>query len=854
LVSDTHPKLPFNAYRGDGPYVFVSYAHEDEQIVYSELLWLHERGFNIWYDEGISPGQSWPEELAKAIQECSLFLLFVTSRSVRSENCERETTFALDARKPFLAVHLTETELPPGWKLSTGNRQAILKHRATQAAYRSKLIDAVSAAMKSAPVQPDAAGDRRSPWAKRALALLGLTAGVILALYGYRAYMDATAVAWARDEAIPEIVRLADQGSYLAAFELAGRAEAVLPDDPILRGLWDRISWRWTIDTEPSVADVSVKRYESPDTPWRRLGQTPVASRLPRADAYRFRFEKEGFESLVMATSDPNDLAGPVILSEVGTVPEGMVTIPRHGILVPIPFVVDRFFMDRYEVTNREFSEFVDSGGYDNPEYWRDFDFLINGRVVGWEEARNAFRDTTGRVGPSTWQLGRYPAGLGDHPVAGVSWYEAAAYAHYRNKSLPTLYHWWLATHVTAGPLAGYMAPFANLAGRSTQPVGESNSLGPWGTYDNAGNVREWISNEGSDGNRWILGGGWKDAQYAFTLHYELPPMDRSAMNGIRLVRYVEEVQDGRLPHATPRRVLLARAEVEARDFRNVPPVSDEGYRLLQEQFGYDPSEVTYDVERPGEADWQPWEKVTVTPRSGESFAIHLITPEVASVPRQAVIYFPPLALFIPRAPSCDEVVATLAARTPKAGVGGGNFILAGGRVFVMPVWSGSCERYDDFYGVSRLTRIKLRGEHMLAWREELGRTLDYLETRDDIASGAYGYLGLSYGGSRPLPLLALEDRLKAAVIYLGGFPHGTWPQIADPVNYASRIRLPFLMLADQFDAFRPFEISQRPLYDLVGTAEEDKKLVVYEAGHGALPIGATMREIGDWFDRYLGK
>jgi dienelactone hydrolase len=561
----------------------------------------------------------------------------------------------------------------------------------------------------------------------------------------------------------------------------------------------------------------------------------------------------------VMATDGSQNFFGPIPtipLPEAGTVPHEMVMIPRgwwslFGITLPIPgfdggaFKVDRFFMDRYEVTNREFSEFVESGGYDNPDYW-DFEFLIDGRVVDWEEARKAFRDATGRVGPSTWQLGRFPAGMDDHPVGGLSWYEAAAYARFRNKSLPTIYHWWLATHVSTGPLAPDMAAFANFAGRGTQVVGESNSIAPWGTYDNAGNVREWIWNEGSSRNRWIMGGGWDDAPYALTLHYELPPMDRSATNGVRLVRFVEEVSDE----------LLASAEVETRDFRKLPPVSDEGFRLLHDQFDYDPSEVTYHVERLDEADWRPWEKVTVTPRSGEPFAIHLITPDVGSPPRQAVIFFPGGGEFLRRV-SCDERVAMLADRTRRRAaatpLGGGRYILESGRAFVMPVWSGACERYDDFNQVSQQTRMKLRAEHILAWHEELGRTLDYLQTRDDIARGAYGYLGMSYGGSRPLPLLALEDRLKAAVIYLGGFPHGTWPQIADPVNYVPRIRLPFLMLAGRFDAFRPFEISQRPLYDLIGTPEEHKKLLVYERGHGPLPRAATMREIADWFDEYLG-
>src|SRR5260370_8726654 len=52
------------------------------------------------------------------------------------------------------------------------------------------------------------------------------------------------------------------------------------------------------------------------------------------------------------------------------------------------------------------------------------------------------FRDATGRPGPSTWEVGDYPRGHEDFPVAGVSWYEAAAYAEFAKKQLPTVYHW----------------------------------------------------------------------------------------------------------------------------------------------------------------------------------------------------------------------------------------------------------------------------------------------------------------------------------------------------------------------------------------------------------------------------
>jgi serine/threonine protein kinase len=72
--------------------------------------------------------------------------------------------------------------------------------------------------------------------------------------------------------------------------------------------------------------------------------------------------------------------------------------------------------------------------------------FVSRGRTLTWEAAVASFRDTTGRPGPATWELGNFPDGQDDWPVNGVSWYEAAAYAVFAGKLLPTIYHWYRAS------------------------------------------------------------------------------------------------------------------------------------------------------------------------------------------------------------------------------------------------------------------------------------------------------------------------------------------------------------------------------------------------------------------------
>ena len=96
----THPAP---AYDGDGPYLFVSYAHADSDRVYRELVFLQQAGINVWYDEGITPGSRWSDELANAIDHADLFLVFLTEAAVKSENCLNEIDFALRRRRLWCA-------------------------------------------------------------------------------------------------------------------------------------------------------------------------------------------------------------------------------------------------------------------------------------------------------------------------------------------------------------------------------------------------------------------------------------------------------------------------------------------------------------------------------------------------------------------------------------------------------------------------------------------------------------------------------------------------------------------------------------------------------------------------------
>src|SRR5262249_25161279 len=302
---------------------------------------------------------------------------------------------------------------------------------------------------------------------------------------------------WAREQALPEISRLIEEEKYTAAFALAQRAEKYIPVDPMLLKLWPDMSRTVSIQTTPPGAAVYMKEYSATTSEWQYMGQSPLDRiKIPRA-FFRWKVEKKGFATVEGCPSRgfwPPVTSGtiPFILDEEGDIPPGMVRVlggastfsidlPGFGHLQPVQLT--DYWIDKYEVTNKQFKEFVNHGGYQKREYWKQ-PFVRDGRTISWEEAMAAFCDATGRRGPATWELGEYPHGQDDYPVTGVSWYEAAAYAEFVGKELPTIYHW----NKAAGTrISSAIVPLSNFGSQGTARVGSHQGMSAYGTYDMAG-------------------------------------------------------------------------------------------------------------------------------------------------------------------------------------------------------------------------------------------------------------------------------------------------------------------------------------------------------------------------------
>lgn len=638
---------------------------------------------------------------------------------------------------------------------------------------------------------------------------------------------------WAKDVAIPRIQRFIDAGVNDSAFMVATEAAAVLPNDSVLNSLWPRFSRRTVYRSDPAGANIYRTSFADTSN-WVLVGTTPTDSiRVPAGlPVTRIRIVKPGFRTVDRLA--PVVSSSPLVLDPVtGPYPE-MVRVSGGdfggnlpGLDNVAPIALSDFLIDKHEVTNREYKAFVDAGGYKKKEFWES-GFEKDGRALNWEEAIALFKDKTGRPGPVTWEVGDMPAGQADLPVSGISWYEAAAYAKFVGKSLPTVFHWGRAA--TTG-LSAFIIPESNFGGDGPLAANASRGMSGYGVFDIAGNVREWCSNA-TGSNRYILGGGWSDPTYAFNDAYSQRPMDRSAINGMRLVKYLKD---------EPNLKLAQRPIVTAfRDYSVEKPVSDGIFSTFLRMYDYDRTPLAARIEsKDSSSGFAVREKVTFDAAYGnERVTAYLFLPRGRRPPYQTLVYFPGSNAIHSRS-AADLEVARL------------DFFLKSGRAVIYPIYKSTYERGDSLKSDYADQSIFYR-DHVLMWAKDLRRSVDYLQTRQDIDSGKIAYFGVSWGAFLGGIMPAVEPRIKAAVFLVAGLEMERSRPEADPLNFLPRVKIPVIMLNGKFDHYFPVETSQKPFFRLLGTPPDQKRYVVYEGGH-FVPRTQLIVESLAWLDKYLG-
>ncbi len=642
---------------------------------------------------------------------------------------------------------------------------------------------------------------------------------------------------WAREEAIPQIGKLFHANQSIAGFLLLEEARKYLPADPEIKKLTDDNTMLSTITSTPDGATVEVQDYSLPDSKWYTLGKTPLKDlRIPRG-YFRWKVSKAGVGEQVLAP--PTKSAMDFSLGDATKAPDGMVfaSAGTFGDYIGFvgwmgPYNMPAFYAGRYEVTNREYQKFVDSGGYEKQQYWTS-GFTEKGRTLSWAEAMAIFRDTTGRPGPSNWVGGHYPDGKADYPVSGVSWFEASAYAAFTHRSLPVFAQWF---ELADTEVAGNAIAHSNISTQGLAPVGAYKGLGSYGTYDMAGNVREWVVNSVDKDLRFILGGSWKSVTYLYYCPEALSPFDRSDVNGFRTVQNI-----GPLPPAT-----LQPIRRSAPDFAKLKPISDDTYRAYKLLYAYPHSPLNAKSEGivSETADWRE-EKITFDAAyNDERMSAYLYLPKHVKPPYQTVLFFPSARVqFLPD----GQVINGQLGDTKFF-----DYVVQSGRAVMYPIYESTYDRRVHFY----LPHDSMSIEVTTEWYKDAARSLDYLATRPDIDSSRLAYLGVSMGAADGLTITTLmQDRLKTAIFLDGGYFLDTPPPGGSQADFAPRMKKPVLMVNGAHDFTFSVEMSQNPMFAMLGTPPQDKRHIILDTPHDVTEQRPQLvKAVLDWLDKYLGR
>lgn len=122
-MTGDHMKCNASPYQGSEKFIFFSYCHKDSEKVYPMIEELTQKGFRIWFDDGISIGDEWPQVISEKLEKCAVFVPAISPAYCDSHNCKNELTYQVEDRKTILPLMLENMRLIGGIRLQLANCQ-----------------------------------------------------------------------------------------------------------------------------------------------------------------------------------------------------------------------------------------------------------------------------------------------------------------------------------------------------------------------------------------------------------------------------------------------------------------------------------------------------------------------------------------------------------------------------------------------------------------------------------------------------------------------------------------------------------------------------------------------------------
>lgn len=637
-------------------------------------------------------------------------------------------------------------------------------------------------------------------------------------------------------EVIPNLIGMYDDGKIAETFSKSRDLMESYPNNEIIKNYFNKSSRYVFLKTDIDGVKIHVK-YAG-DSLYTYIGESPIDSfivpNLWGSYSHDLKLVHNNIEYELKGKNRHNYLfPDPTI-----QVPDGHKAFlggVGRMFLQGINFEdlkINSFSIGIDEISNGDFQEFLDNGGYENPSYW-DFPFQVGDKIYDFNSTIKLFTDKYDKPGPANWSYGKFPSGLDNQPVTGISWFEARAYARYKNLNLPNIFQWTYASGIPENAMTVDQSVTNNSNYDSSQLREVSNSEGSYNGLNNiGGNVKEWVLNpNGEQKEKFsIMGGAFNESSYTFNNYYSLSPFDRAIGNGFRLSKNLTNTQSNLDNKVIP--------EFQ-RNFDDLVDVSDEVFDVYKSQFEYKEKQLnstTTNIEdfQPGYTA-QKFEMETTYESEENLFGYIVYSNKFKDKYNPVIIY-----------PNAGSIGTNRDDWLPNSLLNQYKYLIDEGYAIIHPIYYNtfSREKVLKTFWASESEDYK---NAIIKIGQDYKRSLDYIESRNDFDFSNMSYFGYSWGSTTSNYLLAIDERIKAAVICVGGLMLQKSKREVEAHYYIRRINVPILHIIGKEDGIFGYEENYKPWKKLIGTPKEKLKLIELDnVGHG-LPWDTIVKHHSNW-------